>query len=407
MNRLFFPLKNRISPNHFLLNIGYQTPVSRSNNIILYGKRLFLPIIIMVLFLSSQILLAQSLDIPSKDWGLSIGNSKKFSGVRLNFRDHNVQQINGLNITLWAAKYNEKAIVNGISLGVLPEAGYLKGIQIGLAGVGAESDLKGISLGLIGAGSGKNVSGVAIGGLGVGSGGDVSGLMLGGLGAGAGGSIKGIAIGGLGTGAGGDITGIGCGLLGVGSGGNVKGILIGGLGAGVSGNLTGFTLGLLGTGAGENITGVTIGGIGAGAGENITGITVGGIGAGAGENVTGIAIGGIGAGAGVELRGITVGGLGAGAPSVKGLTLSLGTARGQKVQGVTVAGLWFKVNDDGLMKGLSISAFNQIKGVQNGISFGIFNWAWHLNGVQLGLINYVRDNPKFLKILPVINVHFD
>lgn len=391
MKRLFLTLKNRFLPNHFLLEMGHRTSFYLSNNILLNGKGFFMPIIIMVLFLSSQILLAQSLDIPSKDWGLSIGNSKKFSGVRLNFRDHNVQQINGLNITLWAAKYNEKAIVNGISLGVLPEAGYLKGIQIGLAGVGAESDLKGISLGLIGAGSGKNVSGVAIGGLGVGSGGDVSGLMLGGLGAGAGGSIKGIAIGGLGIGAGGDITGIGCGLLGVGSGGNVKGILIGGLGAGVSGNLTGFTLGLLGTGAGENITGVTIGGIGAGAGENITGITVGGI----------------GAGAGVELRGITVGGLGAGAPSVKGLTLSLGTARGQKVQGVTVAGLWFKVNDDGLMKGLSISAFNQIKGVQNGVSFGIFNWAWHLNGVQLGLINYVRDNPKFLKILPVINVHFD
>ena len=44
---------------------------------------------------------AQSLDIPSKKWGLSFGNSKEFTGLRFNFRDHGVVRITGVNVTLW------------------------------------------------------------------------------------------------------------------------------------------------------------------------------------------------------------------------------------------------------------------------------------------------------------------
>jgi hypothetical protein len=49
---------------------------------------------------------------------------------------------------------------------------------------------------------------------------------------------------------------------------------------------------------------------------------------------------------------------------------------------------------------------NQIEGRQSGLSIGIVNYAWELNGIQIGLINYVRDNPKYLKVLPLFNAPF-
>jgi hypothetical protein len=55
---------------------------------------------------------------------------------------------------------------------------------------------------------------------------------------------------------------------------------------------------------------------------------------------------------------------------------------------------------------VAASVFNYIKGEQTGLSLGIVNYSWQLNGVQIGLINYVRDNPPLLKILPLINANF-
>ena len=41
----------------------------------------------------------------------------------------------------------------------------------------------------------------------------------------------------------------------------------------------------------------------------------------------------------------------------------------------------------------------------NGISIGLFNYSKKLKGFQFGLLNYVENNPKFLKIIPFINLH--
>ena len=123
----------------------------------------------------------------------------------------------------------------------------------------------------------------------------------------------------------------------------------------------------------------------------MTGINIGGIGVGAGNKLTGISIGGIGAGA-PNVRGLTIGGIGAGGVDVRGVTLAIGNVR---------------VNENGQLIGFSASAFNWIRGRQSGVSVGIVNYAYRLNGFQIGLINYVKENPKGLKILPLINFHFD
>jgi len=101
-------------------------------------------------------------------------------------------------------------------------------------------------------------------------------------------------------------------------------------------------------------------------------------------------VGGLGAGA-PEVCGLTIGGIGVGGVSIKGVHLALGMVR---------------VEEDGQMVGLAISAVNIIKGTQKGLSIGIVNYAWRLKGVQIGLVNIVRDGSAIAKVFPVINVNF-
>jgi hypothetical protein len=41
-----------------------------------------------------------------------------------------------------------------------------------------------------------------------------------------------------------------------------------------------------------------------------------------------------------------------------------------------------------------------------GVSVGIVNYAYDVSGVQLGLVNYIDDNPPGLKVLPLFNTKF-
>jgi hypothetical protein len=44
-----------------------------------------------------------------------------------------------------------------------------------------------------------------------------------------------------------------------------------------------------------------------------------------------------------------------------------------------------------------------VQGRQHGLTIGVFNYARHLDGVQIGLIN-VSDNDGVRRILPVLSV---
>jgi len=359
-------------------------------------KNYFLKSFLVLLVITLSIFSAggQGLNIPARHWGISFGNSVKFTGLRINAIEKDIERINGIDISVWGVKDEERqtGAVNGLSIGLPLVAGteYRNGISVGITGVFAKKDMNGINLGLIGAGSGHNVNGINIGGLGIGAGNDLNGLSFGALGAGAGGNIKGITLGGFGAGAGGDVTGITIGGLGAGAGGDVKGITVGGLGAGAGGNITGFMLGGLGAGAGGDVTGITIGGIGAAAGGNLTGLSVAGLGVGCGNTIKGLSFA-IGAVA---------------APEIKGLQVALAVS-GNKVTGINLAPAYFRVKDaDAVMKGISVSAFNHIKGYQKGLAIGIINLAGEAKGVQLGVLNHIADNPRGLRWLPVFNASF-
>ena len=353
---------------------------------------------------------AQSIDLTINDYGLSIGDSRFVRGIRLNFRDKNLESVHGINATIWTPYEGGAGDVTGLALG-LPATGArrLTGAGIGIFGVGAEEDFTGIGIGGLGVGAGGDLRGIMLGGLGVGTGGNITGITIGGLGAGSGGNVRGITIGGLGAGAGGEISGLTVGGFGVGGGGGVRGISVGGLGVGGGGDITGFQFGGLGVGGGGQIRGISIAGLGVGGGGGMTGLQIAGVGIGGGGDVRGISIAGIGVGGGGSLRGIAVAGVGVGSPFVRAIVVAP-MAGGHDVKGGILAPLYFRIESEddgdgelGRVDGVNVSAFNHVKGIQRGFAVGVVNYAWVLRGWQFGLINYAADNPPGLRLLPLFN----
>lgn len=332
-----------------------------------------------MLLLLSQSAISQGFGIPSKKGGIGFGHLSRFTGIRFNFKDQNIEKVNGINVSVWAPKDDDvhTGNVNGISIG-FPMA------------IGSENR-SGINLGILGAGAMANLSGINIGGIGVG----------------AGDKLSGINIGGIGVGAGGDVTGFNFGTIGVGSGGDIKGINIGGIGMGASGNAIGLNIGGIGVGAGESIKGINLALIGMGGSRDVLGFNFAGIGIGAGERMAGINVALVGMGAGESLTGLNIAGVGMGSPKVRGINIALAVG-GERVSGITLAPAFVKVESggDSALNGLSVSAVHIIKGTQRGLAVGVVNTTQKIKGFQLGLLNYVRDNPKGLRLLPVFNTNF-
>jgi len=327
--------------------------------------------------------LGQGIGIPSKKGGIGFGNLKRFTGIRLNFIDRGLEKVTGINVAMWKPK-RDSAV-----------SGTINGIAIGLPISTGAGNINGISAGIFGVGAGQSMHGINVGGLGIGAGADLTGINIGGLGAGGGGSLKGFTFGGLGAGAGDD----------------VSGVSIGGLGVGAGGDLTGITIGGLGVGAGENVKGISFGGLGMGAGENITGISIGGLGVGAGKNISGLSLSVLAVGSGESLKGIVVAGLAAGSPEIRALAIAPFVG-GKDLKGIFIAPLSLQMGNKEMdeetvtMKGISVSAFNKVRGHQRGLTIGAFNYATRQHGLQLGILNHVKDNPKGLRWLPLFNMHF-
>lgn len=349
-------------------------------------------LILFLLSLHTVTSFSQGFGIPSKKGGLGFGNLPVFTGIRFNFRDKNIEKINGINVTIWQPKNeaDQTGTVNGLSIG-LPLA------------MGTENR-NGIGIGVFGVAAKNNLTGFNLGGLGVGAGGDIKGINIGGLGIGSGGDLKGINIGGLGAGSGGDVAGIN----------------LGGLGVGAGGSLSGFSFGLLGVGGGVNVKGITIGGLGVGAGQHLSGITIGGLGVGAGETVKGLAIGGLAVGAGEELKGIAISVVAVGSPTVKALVIAP-VSGSQDMRGLIISPAYMKIGytqttttetgevdeiREGSLTGVAVSAFNHIKGEQKGVTIGVVNYTHRIKGFQIGVINIIKENPKGLRVLPLFNTRF-
>jgi hypothetical protein len=207
------------------------------------------------------------------------------------------------------------------------------------------------------------------------------------------------------------VEGISVGGIGVGSGGGIRGLSIGGIGVGSGGDIEGVSAALVGVGGGGDVRGISIAGIGVGGGGDITGLQFGGVGVGGGGDVNGISLAVIGVGGGGTVRGFALGGVGVGAPRIRALAIG-SMVGGHDVVGLIIAPIYFRLESEedgdlGRVNGLTVSAFNQVKGAQYGVSLGLLNYAWDVNGVQVGLLNYVASNRKGLRLLPLFNKRWD
>jgi hypothetical protein len=305
----------------------------------LHLRRTLFPLIALVTVAAP--LRSQIIDLTVNDVGLAIGDKPTMTGLRINYRDRNLREVKGVNLTLWSP-YE-------------PATGKVTGLAIGAPATGART-INGVALGVLGVGVAENINGISIGGIGVGGGGRLRGINIGGIGVGSGpGGITGITFGGIGVGSGGPIRGIQVGLIGVGGGGDLTGISIGGIGVGAGGDVKGLSIGVIGVGSGQSVTGVSIGGVGVGA------------------------------------------------PSLKGLVLSVIGAGAHDAHAVVIAGTLFKIEKGGRFDGGSLSAVNDIRGQQHGLTIGLFNYARELHGAQIGLIN-ISDNNGSRRLLPLISV---
>lgn len=58
------------------------------------------------------------------------------------------------------------------------------------------------------------------------------------------------------------------------------------------------------------------------------------------------------------------------------------------------------------LRGLSVAGYNEVNGVQVGVTVGIFNTADELRGLQVGLLNRAKNNRSPFRWLPLVNASF-
>lgn len=370
-------------------------------------SRYFFSAMLMTIFtiVTAPAIKAQALSVPSKNWGLSIGNSQDFTGLRINFRDKHIGSLRGVNMTFWKPAKNYTGNFTGLGLGVVgPAAEHLNGIMIGGVAVQAKNELHGLSVGLIAVGAGERVQGINIGGIAAGAGGELRGLNIGGFAVGAGEDVFGINIGGFACGAGESLRGFNVGGFACGAGEDLEGFSIAIFACGAGKSAKGITIGGFACGAGEDVRGITLGGFAVGAGEDMTGISASLFAAGAGGDVNGFTVSGFAVGAGEGLNGISMAGIAVGAPDVTGFVTAPFVGC-ENFKGIALAPLYFRMKD-GDFKGVSLSTFNKISGTQRGLNIGIINFARELKGAQLGVLNIALSNPGWARFLPVFNKNF-
>ena len=131
-----------------------------------------------------------SLDLTVRDVGLSFGNSARVHGLRFNVLDDQVEEINGLNFTVWDPGENPDLVhrglavglarthardMTGISVGSVVGAHHADGLNLGLLAVFCEGIVRGINLGSFMVWGGEQLTGINAG-LMVAGGGGILGL---------------------------------------------------------------------------------------------------------------------------------------------------------------------------------------------------------------------------------------
>src|SRR5215211_188809 len=88
-----------------------------------------------------------SVDLTVNNVGISIGDSRRTVGLRLNYRDRDLREATGVNATIWMPYEESRGDVRGLALG-LPATGArrIDGVALGVIGIGTTQDMRGIAI---------------------------------------------------------------------------------------------------------------------------------------------------------------------------------------------------------------------------------------------------------------------
>lgn len=349
---------------------------------------LFIVSIILFCFFIPQTIFAQSVDLGP----LSIGNSKNHNGLRLNFRDKDVESVNGVNLTIWKSKGNNSSTIRGLAIGLpFASAGTLRGAGIGLLAVVAEQDARGFMISGLSNVVGENANTVMASGLLNIVGENSEGLMFGGLMNISGEEHRGMQFSGLGNIVGEDFEGI-------------QGSLVFNI---VGENTKGAQASLLMNVNGSNAEGFRASGLMNITGEDSKGADIAALMNITGESSKGLAVAGLMNVSGNHMKGFSAAGLMNVSERISGFSLAAANV-GVHLDGIHFGVLNLTDKKMGDLSGLAFAPVNIARYNQTGITVGIVNFAKKLsrNGLQLGLLNVVKSNPRGLKVLPFFNKNF-
>src|SRR3954454_11578436 len=98
-----------------------------------------LPLLALAILAIPLALHAQGLDLTVNHVGLAIGDVPRVIGLRLNYRDRRLRQVDGVNATIWTPYDNGgSGVVHGLALGLpVTGAARIDGVGVGVFGVGA------------------------------------------------------------------------------------------------------------------------------------------------------------------------------------------------------------------------------------------------------------------------------
>jgi hypothetical protein len=346
---------------------------------------------------------APSIDLTVNDIGLSVGDSRRTVGFRLNYKDRQMEQVTGLNLTVFGSRTS--GTVDGIAIGVpSTSARRITGVGASVLALGARERLTGVMAGglwvhaatphMRGASpvTSASIDGIAVAGITVNAVGRIRGLAVSPIVYAAGVParmdtppvLEGVVVGGIAALSSGRIRGI-----------TASGVLTSGRRIqGVN-----FTAGFLW--ADSSLDGVAISGLSA-SGSRVRGLVASGFRVGGGD-ITGVAVSGVFVNATRTLRG------GAAAPVLiandfTGVGIG-GVVGGRDLTGGFVSLVGVSVSRSGTLHGVAASPINVIHGRQRGLTIGVINVANELHGVQVGVLNIARNNGAGRRVLPIANWH--
>lgn len=172
---------------------------------------------------------------------------------------------------------------------------------------------------------------------------------------------------------------------------NMNGVQLSGLANMAGGSMRGLQIGGISNVNGNNLAGVSISGLVNISGNQAKGVSITGLTNIAGDNTSGVMISGIMNVTGNKSSGVQLGGL--------------ANVTGEKFSGVIASGLLNIVGET--MNGVQLTGLANVVGGQlNGMQGGLFNYATKARGLQIGLVNYYKDEMKGFQ-LGLVNANPD